>query len=438
MMFSAFLGRKCVLLQAIIGLTALMLLAGCDPDRLPTAPAPIDLVPNDVIIAWNTIAHDALMTHDEYANPLVATRIFTMVHLAQHDAINAVDRVYEAYSFTDPAGSGASADPVTAAAAAAHGVLSALFPEQYGVFDEHLNLALATASDSLAGARGVTLGYQAAAAILQLREDDGSDTPPVGDYEPGVGPGKYQPTPPFGFAFAPGWRDVMTFALTSAAQFRSPAPPALDSEVYADHFNEVRTVGVAASDVRTADQTAYAKFWYEFSDIGWNRIARNVAKARGLGLQSTARLFALLNMAMADAYIAGWDSKFHYDLWRPYTAIREADSDGNDGTYGDGEWEPLMPTPPVQDYPSTHSALGNAAAAVLASVFGDNVNFTFQSTSAEPALSSRSFSSFSQAADENAASRVMAGLHFRFACEAGQDLGRSIGEWTVENHLRKR
>lgn len=432
-------GSAAVARIAVIGTVALAALAGCDANSSPTEPAPIDLRSNDVILAWNTIAYDALMAHDEYQNPLVATRVYAMVHVAQHDAINAIDPIYESYSFHGgAAGADADADPVVAAAAAAHGVLSALYPEQTATFDAQLELALADVPEGSDGPRGVALGAQAAAAILAQRSDDGSDTPPVGDYVPGADAGDYQPTPPFGFAFAPGWRDVQPFALTAAAQFRSPPPPALDGEQYATDFDEVREIGRDMSETRTPEQTAYAKFWYEFSDIGWNRVGRVVAADEELGLQSTARLFALLNMAMADAYIAGWDSKYHYDLWRPYTAIREAGTDGNDATAQEAHWEPLMPTPPVQDYPSTHAALGNAAAAVLAAVFGDALDFTFPSTSAEPALSSRTFSSFSQAADENADSRVMAGIHFRFAVAAGQELGRQVGQWTVGNHLRMR
>ncbi|MCK6691515.1 MAG: vanadium-dependent haloperoxidase, partial [Thermoanaerobaculia bacterium] len=149
-----------------------------------------------------------------------------------------------------------------------------------------------------------------------------------------------------------------------------------------------------------------------------------------------ARLFALVNMALADAYTAGWDSKFHYNFWRPYTAIRAADIDGNANTEADPEWEPAEPTPPVQDYPSTHSALGNAAATVLGGLLGDQVTFTMTSgTSALPG-ETRTFSRFSQAADENAESRVLAGIHFRFSCEKGQELGNQIGKFTLDNHLK--
>lgn len=155
-----------------------------------------------------------------------------------------------------------------------------------------------------------------------------------------------------------------------------------------------------------------------------------------LNILEAARLLGLVNMAIADSYIAGWDSKFHYNFWRPYTAIRVAEIDGNNATSPDASWEPAEPTPPVQDYPSTHSALGNAAAAVLAKVLGDNNGFSMRSYTAIPAGSIRTFTSFSQAANENADSRVMAGIHFRFSCVAGQSMGTKIGNWVAANHLK--
>ncbi|HEX6180017.1 MAG TPA: vanadium-dependent haloperoxidase, partial [Chitinophagaceae bacterium] len=157
-----------------------------------------------------------------------------------------------------------------------------------------------------------------------------------------------------------------------------------------------------------------------------------------LDIFASARLFALLNMALADAYIAGWDAKLHYNFWRPYTAIQFADTDNNAATDLDTSWESQEPTPPIHDYPSTHSALGNAGASVLAGLLGDHTPFTMTSTSSEPTGAPRSFKSFSQAADENADSRVMAGLHFRFSCEAGQELGNKIGQWTLQNYLKPR
>jgi hypothetical protein len=167
---------------------------------------------------------------------------------------------------------------------------------------------------------------------------------------------------------------------------------------------------------------------------GWRRI--HSAADKNLDLISTARLFALVNIALADSYIAGWDSKFHYNFWRPYTAVRAAATDGNDNTSEDASWEPLMNTPPVHDYPSTHSTLGNAAATVLNELIGANTGFTMTSTSAEPANSTRTFVNFSKAAEENADSRVFAGIHFRFSCEQGLELGEKIGNWVVEHQLK--
>ena len=198
----------------------------------------------------------------------------------------------------------------------------------------------------------------------------------------------------------------------------------------------MKETGSKAADARrTPDQTHYAAWWYEFSDIGWNRIARTVARDRSQDLWQRARTFALLNVAMADSYIAGWDSKMHYNLWRPVTAIRLADIDGNARTLPDAAFTPLLPTPPVQDYPSTHSALGAAAASVLAHAFGESVTFQAASSSALPANPTRRFTSFSEAARENADSRVRAGIHFRFATVAGLEMGEKVGRHAVQHTL---
>jgi hypothetical protein len=212
--------------------------------------------------------------------------------------------------------------------------------------------------------------------------------------------------------------------------------PAINSPQYIEDFNEVKLKGSKENSTRTAEETSIAKFWYEFSEIGWNRVAATAATDKNLDLLSTARLFALVNIALADSYIAGWDSKFHYNFWRPYTAIRAAGTDGNDNTSEDTAWEPLMNTPPVQDYPSTHSTLGNAAATVLNKLIGANTGFAMSSTSAESANSTRSFTNFSAAAVENADSRVFAGIHFKFSCDRGLELGKKIGDWTLQHALK--
>ena len=211
--------------------------------------------------------------------------------------------------------------------------------------------------------------------------------------------------------------------------------PALTSKDYVEDFNEVKRIGAKESSSRTAEQTFIAKFWYEFSEIGWNRVTVTAVRDANLDLVTTARLFALVNMGLADSYTAGWDSKFHHNFWRPYTAIRAASRDNNDQTSEDAAWEPLMNTPPVHDYPSTHSVLGSAAATILAGTIGDR-SFTMTSTSAEPANATRTLKSFTYAAIENGDSRVFAGIHFRFSCESGLSLGRDIGDWILNTSLK--
>ena len=233
----------------------------------------------------------------------------------------------------------------------------------------------------------------------------------------------------------PGWGSMTPFTLLSGAQLRPAGPPALTSEAYARDFNEVKRLGGKQSTARSPEQSQIARYWYEGSPQGWNRIARVVAATKNLDRWELARLLALVNMAMADGFIAGWNTRYHYNLWRPVTAIRLADTDANPATEADPGWETFLNTPPIPDYPSTHSVLGAAAAAVLAELFGtDQVAFTM--TSGAPfAGITRSFTSFSQAAQENADSRVYAGIHFRTACRDGVALGQKIGRRAARMYL---
>ena len=387
---------------------------------------------NQVILEWNEVAYQAF-GGEAYGHSVMASKINAMTHIAMHDALNAIDPVYSPYAFT---GHDAGADPVVAAASAAHTVLVHEIPDGVQFLDSALQQSLSAIADGDAKNRGILLGKEAGQAIIDARENDGSAGNPFSPVPPSTDPGVYQAVPPFDFVYAPYWVDVKLFGMQSKDQFRSVPHPTLDSQEYTEAFNEIKEVGKLISDARTADQTATAHFWYEFSEAGWNRVARVAAKHKKLGLWETARLFSLGDRAMADAYIAGWDSKFHYNLWRPYTAIRNAASDGNDQTMGDLQWEPLMPTPPVQDYPSTHSALGHAAATVLENILGEHTPFSMDSPTALPGSNSRHFTSFKQAANENADSRVMAGIHFRFACDAGQEMGDKVGQWMVDNLLK--
>jgi hypothetical protein len=285
--------------------------------------------------------------------------------------------------------------------------------------------------------------------MLALRKDDGAtkDAP----YTPGMGPGKWRPhpnpvpaNPPIanpdaarGYAPSamPNWGNVTPFTLLSSSQFWLPGPPALTSPTYARDFNEIKSVGGKVSAARTADQTEIARFWFE-GPGNWNTIARTVAASRNLDVRDSARLLALMNMAMADAYIAGFKIRYVYDFWRPVTAIREGDNDGNDATAGDPAWDSNQNTPSVSDYPSTQSTFSAAAAVVLASLLGgDQASFTVTSGKPFEGLT-RSFTSFSQAARESADSRVYAGIHFRSACEDGLALGRRVGLRAVALYLQ--
>ncbi len=387
---------------------------------------------DEVVIDWNATAYQVIKASNGYADPMAASRVLAMMHLAMHDALNATRPRYATYT---QLAHDAGADPAVAAVTAAHDVLVALFPQQKDtLLKAALDKSIVDAGKGADVVRGSALGKAAAAAMLQARSADGSDGSE--SYREGTQPGEYRFTPPFDFVAAPHWRSVQPFALTSPSQFRSAPPPALNSAEYARAFDEVKYGGSDRPDAaRTQDQTHYAAFWYEFSDIGWNRIARVVSRDHKQDLWQRARTFALLNVAMADSYVAGWDSKMHYNLWRPITAIHHGG--GGAGTVPDTSWKPLLTTPPVQDYPSTHSALGAAAAQTLAHAFGrDRLKFEFSSTSAVAANPMREFRSFSEAARENADSRVRAGLHFRFATSAGLALGDSIGRFTVEHHLK--
>ena len=390
---------------------------------------------DQVVIDWNLRTYEVVKTDNGYQNPMSASRTLAMVHLAMHDAVNAVAPRYQTYAYRPEPGSiETGADPVVAAAVAAHDVLAGLYPRQKEALDRALDASVLDAGVGTAVERARKVGAAAAAAMLARRANDGSQAEEA--YTPGTRPGEYRFVPGTSSIAAPQWRAVTPFTMRSPDQFRVAPPPALDSARYAADFNEVKATGSKAAGARrSADQTEYASYWYEFSDIGWNRIARVVSRDHEQDLWERARTFALLNAVIADGYIAGWDSKMHYNLWRPVTAIQQAADDGNPATSPDAAWAPLLPTPPIMDYPSTHSSLGAAAAAVLAYAFGDRVSFTMASPSALPTAPARNLTSFSAAARENADSRVRAGIHFRFATAAGLEQGEEIGQQAIHDLL---
>jgi hypothetical protein len=405
---------------------------------------------------WNTTAIEANAVGGQ--NNIVAARTKAIMHLAIHDALNAIERRYEPYLYVTAAEP--SADPGAAIAAAAHDVLAAVTPdwgkpEQQrkaleiveGVYTD----ALAKIPDGAPKTHGIATGQAAAAAMLTMRKLDGWNTKL--DYIVETAPGRWQPhpnpvpaNPPIGDAalaagnapaMMPQWARLAPFTMVSPAQFRLPGPPALTSADYARDFDEVKQLGAKDSTLRTAEEAEIAKFWYEGTSQGWSRIARVVAADRGLDQWEAARLLALVNAVVSDGYVAGADTRYLYNFWRPITAIRAGEHDANDATIADPNWEPFLNTPPLPDYPSTHSVGGAAAAVVLARFFGTD-QVAFKMTSGAPfAGITRSFTSFSQAAQENADSRVYAGIHFRAACRDGIKLGEQIGRRAFVHFLQQ-
>jgi hypothetical protein len=387
---------------------------------------------SDVIVAWNSLAHDLAFAEDQFLT-FKGQRALAMMHLAMHDALNAIVPVYESYTYS---GDSRPAHPVAAAARAAHDVLLSQYPSQPAI-GEQLVRSLAHVPAGPLRTRGVTLGQAAAAAVLAQRKGDGWDAP--GSYEFSEAPGRYQTTPPWnGFVAQPGFRFARPFVLQYPQQFRPSPPPPLRTRSYARAFREVREHGAADTTRRTKDQTAYAIWWMEFAEGSVNRLARQLATDRELHLWPAARMFAHVGVALYDAYVATWDAKYEYDHWRPYTAIRSAGADDNPQTVADSSWNSLRPAPPFPEYSSAHAAACAASFAILTDTFGRHVSFTMETTTAPPGMPTRSFDSFTAAAAECADSRVRLGWHFRYATDAGLALGRRVARYTLSNALRER
>ena len=401
----------------------------------------IALMPDEVI-NWNVVAISVGSTDGKSGTQ--QSRIYAMVQIAVHDALNAIEHRYTSYAYSQQEDPTASA-PAAISTAARDVLVDQLSSQAAVIIDAAWNTSLGLIVPGSAKDSGIAIGHASAAAILALRRDDGSAI--VTPYTPGAEPGQWRPTPnpippnpapaadllPAAF---PGWGNVLPFALRNGAQFSPDGPPALTSDQYTQDFDEVKAIGDQFSTLRTAEQSTIAQFWYELSPIGWNRIARNVAAASSLDSWEHARLLALLNIAEADAAIAIFHAKYLYNFWRPVTAIREADTDGNDNTVSEADWNTYLNTPNHPDYLSGHSTFGGAAAEVLARFFGtDDIAFT--TTSGAPfAGITRSFTSLSQAAQENVDARIYAGIHFRTACQDGLQVGQKIGRFIFKHYLQ--
>jgi len=384
----------------------------------------------DAVLDWNGYAAGAIVGG---ANMPAARGIIrlAMVHVAIYDAVNAI----EGYPFTPYAVTPnvvTPASPEAAAAAAAHDILVALFPSQQAVLDTEYAASLALIPDGPAKTNGISVGQQAAAGILLFRANDGRDV--IVPYVPGSGPGVWIPTPPgFLAAQAPEVAYVRPFTMTSPSQFRAEEPPELSSDTYTRDYNEVRSLGAATGSTRTPEQTDLARFISDQPMLQWNRAWRGISASRGLNLLNNARFFALLTTAGSDSVIACWDSKFFYNFWRPVTAIRAGDTDGNPDTVPDPNWIGVVVTPNHPEYPAAHGCFSGSVVEVLRAYFhSDRLNFTM--SSAAPGLSQpiRSYTRFSQALTDILNARIYGGMHYRNSTIVGAELGKKVAHQAIE------
>jgi membrane-associated phospholipid phosphatase len=420
--------------------------AGCNDSATEAA---IERSRADMAIAWNERVLTIAEAEDHFLT-LKGVRTAAMMHAAMHDALNAVHRRYRPYVYaTDTP----RANPVAAAAQAAYEVAVSQYPGKRADFDAELQLWLASiGADRRDLDPGIALGREVAAAVLRQREGDGWDT--VAEYQlHPMGPGVYAEFPehsgtPNGFVFGAGWAVARPFALTSPGQFRSLPPPEIASAAYAAAFDEVKELGRFQSPSRTPDQTHLALWWKDFAENSHNRLVRQLLSADDKDLWDATRLLALLNMSVMDGYISSFENKFHYNHWRPFTAIRWADNDGNPATAPDAQWTNThRHTYPFPSYPSAHGTVCAAAMTVIADTFGEQRAFTMTTTAVNEAgpmspmipmnPPTRSFDSFSAAAMECALSRVYLGIHFRYDSLEGNRLGKEIGNYVLANRLTR-
>jgi len=381
----------------------------------------------DVITDWNERA--VAFVNARNLGPPPAERILAMTHLAMFDAVNSIDRAYRPYLVQLEATPTASRD--AAAAVAAGTVLAGVSPPTQGEVKAMLERYLAAIPDSPAKQQGMKLGEAIGSKMLEARANDGAGAADA--YRPRTTPGVYVPT---AWTWAPQWPGVKPFALTSAAQFR-PAPPiAMTSSQWATDYNEIKDLGGRASTKRSAKQTEDARFWLAVDGRVYYPVVAKVANAKKLSTIDCARLFALTAMARADALIAVFEAKYHYEFWRPVTAIRNGDLDGNDKTERDATWQPIDVTPMHPEYPCAHCIVGASLAEVVEKVNGGaDVPEVANTSPTLPGVEHRwtNLRAFSQEISE---ARIWAGFHYRFSTVVGEEMGRKIADYVVGNFLQ--
>jgi PAP2 superfamily len=391
----------------------------------------------DEVTDWNKNAENAILSSSNLkGNSVGAARVYVLMHAAIFDAVNGIKPHFTPYHVDLTAPKDASAR--AAAIQAAYVVLVSLLPSQKSTLDAERAASLASLADDdstneLAIARGLVWGELVANDILTWRSTDGFSRmllPVTG----GLAPGQWRPTPPQFLPMAnPQVATMAPYVLDSPSQIRPAGPPALTSDRYEANFNETKMLGRATGSSRTDEQTLIAQYWAGNVSVSWNRVCSSLVLERDLPLTVSARIFAVMNLALADSTVAGWDSKlFFIDRnWRPVTAIELADIHTNPNTVADPAWTPLLTTPAHPEYVSAHAVFSAGASGVLADFFGDNTNFSLESVGLPGTV--RTYSSFSSALDEAAMSRIYGGIHFRSALEDGRAMGKEVAEYVLSH-----
>ena len=380
----------------------------------------------DTVTDWNERAVGAVYAAG--LTPDRQSRTLAIMHVAMFEALNSITPRYAPFRGRLQAEPGAL--PEVAAAVAAHHTLVQLFPDKAKEFDAALQADLAKVPEGPGKGAGVRMGERAAAAMLAEREKDGAAAPIT--YRPYTTPGKYVPT---AFPASSTWGAVKPFVLKAGNQFRPPEPYALTSTQWAADYNEVKRMGAKTGSQRTPEQNDIARFWQITGTATYNPVTRHLAEVKRLDLLDSARLFALSSIATADAAVAIFDAKYAYNFWRPVTAIRNGDMDGNDATELDAGWEPMIATPMHPEYPCAHCTFQGAAAGVLQVMYGDAIPRVTLTSTAAPGVT-RSFERLSDYVKEVINARIYEGVHYRTSGEVGAALGRKVAEEVVRNNLQ--
>jgi len=381
----------------------------------------------DVVTDWNVTAAD--ITVAAGLGPPPANRTLAMVQTAVYEAVNAITKRYPADRVTPNAAPDASV--AAAVAAANRAMLSRLVPSQQAAIDKAYASALAAIADGSVKTAGIAVGEQAAAAVLAWRADDNAATPER--YRPATTAGAYVPTM---IPAVPHWPQRKPWVMASCDQFRPGPPPALTSEIWVRDYNEIKAVGAKNSTTRTQAQTDIARFWETTAPTIYYPVVRSVTNAPGREVTQNARLIAVTAQAIDDAMIAVFDAKYYYNFWRPVTAIRNGDIDGNDATERDAGWLPFIDTPMHPEYPCAHCIVSGAVGGVLVAEIGTGPMPTLSTTSPTAPGVVRSWTKIDDFLLEVANARIYDGVHYRTSAEVGTAMGKKIGALTAENALR--